>query len=87
MLPSVSPVMSSMSFGVMNCWPTILLRMSGNRSSSVSITFSPKASRFASSQSAPPSRWYGAYWTKQLITCLPGGAIVGSTSVGMMQSM
>ena len=31
--------MSSMSFGVTNWCPTILLRMSGNRSSSVSITF------------------------------------------------
>ena len=30
---------------------------------------------------------YGAYWTKQLMTCLPGGAIDGSTSVGMIMSM
>ena len=61
--------------------------MFGNRSSSVSITFCPNASRLASSQTAPSARWYGAYCTKQLITCLPGGAIVGSTSVGMMMSM
>ena len=61
--------------------------MSGNRSSSVSITFWPNDSRAASSHSLPSARWYGAYCTKQLITCLPGGAIVGSTSVGMMQSM
>ena len=33
------------------------------------------------------SRLYGAYWTKQLMTCLPGGAMVGSTRVGMIMSM
>ena len=30
---------------------------------------------------------YGAYCTKQLITCRPGGAIDGSSSVGMIMSM
>ena len=33
------------------------------------------------------SSLYGAYWTKQLMTCLPGGAIWGSTRVGMIMSM
>ncbi len=61
--------------------------MSGNRSSSVSITFCPNASRSASFHSLPGSSLYGAYCTKQLMMCLPGGAIDGSTSVGMMQSM
>ena len=79
--------MSSMSFGVMNCCPTMWRRMSGNRSSIVSITFWPNASRLASSHTAPSARWYGAYWTKQLMTCLPGGAIEGSTRVGMIMSM
>ena len=38
--------MSSMSFGVTNWWPSISERMFGKRSSSVSITFWPNASRF-----------------------------------------
>ena len=33
------------------------------------------------------SRLYGAYWTKHEMMCLPGGAIDGSTSVGMIMSM
>ncbi len=49
--------MSSMSFGVTNWWPSIRLRMLGKRSSSVSITFWPKASLFVSSHCSPFSRW------------------------------
>ena len=61
--------------------------MFGTRSAIVSSTVSPNASRAASSHTAPSARWYGAYWTKQLMSCLPGGAIDGSTSVGMIMSM
>ena len=77
----------SMSSGVSTCLPMISLRMPGDRSSIVSSTVSPSASRAASSHSAPSARWYGAYWTKQLIVCWPGGAMSGSTSVGMIMSM
>ena len=61
--------------------------MFGARSSMVSTTASPKASRMSSSRAAPSARWYAAYCTKQLITCLPGGASAGSTRVGMTMSM
>jgi hypothetical protein len=61
--------------------------MFGTRSSIVSITFSPNASRAASSHTAPSARWYGAYCTKHDITCLPGGAMDGSTMVGRIMSM
>ncbi len=50
-------------------------------------TASPNASRWSSHVPSSGARWYGAYWTKQLITCLPGGANVGSTRVGMIMSM
>ena len=56
------------------------------RSSIVSRTVSPNASRAASSH-VPSARWYGAYCTKHDMMCLPGGAIDGSTSVGMIMSM
>ena len=56
MFPSESPVMSSMSLGESTCTPTIRSRILGIRSSSVSITVSPKASRVASSHSAS-ARW------------------------------
>ena len=79
--------MSSMSFGVMNCDPTMCSRIVGIRSSIVSITVWPNASRAASSQTAFPASRYGAYCTKQLMTWPPGGAIVGSRSVGMIMSM
>jgi glycogen debranching enzyme len=87
MLPSVRPVISSISSGVSTCLCRIRLRMFGNRPSSVEITVSPNASRSAAVHVRPSLRWYGAYWTKHDITCFPGGAIDGSTSVGMMQSM
>src|SRR5581483_5495190 len=87
MLPSVRPVISSMSSGVTTCLWMMRSRILGNRSSSVSITASPNAVRISSSQTFPSARWYGAHCTKQLMMCLPGGAIAGSTSGGMMQSM
>ena len=34
-----------------------------------------------------PFRWYGAYWTKHDMTCLPGGAMSGSTNDWIAQSM
>src|ERR1043165_2902136 len=51
----------------------------------VFTTASPKASRFSSVQ--PPLRSYGAYCTKMLITCLPGGAMPGSIIDGITMSM
>ena len=86
MLPSVSPVICSMSKGLSTCLSTMRLRMFGNRSSSVSMTVSPNAVRISSSQTLPSASLYGAYCTKHDIVCLPGGAMEGSTSVGMMQS-
>jgi hypothetical protein len=32
-------------------------------------------------------KWYGAYCTKHDITCLPGGATLGSVSEGITMSM
>ena len=61
--------------------------MFGAASAIRSMTASPKASRLSSHEPRLGSRWYGAYCTKQLITCLPGGAIDGSTRVGMIMSM
>jgi hypothetical protein len=52
---------------------------------SVAITASPNASRLASVQ--PPVSSNGAYCTKMLITCFPGGAIPGSIIEGMTTSM
>src|SRR5678816_1915336 len=69
MLPSVRPVIRSMSSGVSTCRCRIRSRMLGKRSSSVEITVSPKASRSASSHVRPSERWYGAYCTKHDITC------------------
>ena len=61
--------------------------MFGATSAIRSMTASPNASRLSSQVPRLGSSWYGAYWTKQLMTCLPGGAIVGSTRVGMIMSM
>src|SRR5438874_12736237 len=52
----------------------------------VSITLSPNASRFASSQ-VPCANLYGAYCTKHDITCFPGGATDGSVKLGITMSM
>ena len=51
------------------------------------MTASPNASRWSSHVPSSGASLYGAYWTKQLMTCLPGGAIDGSTRVGMIMSM
>ena len=85
MLPPVMPAMRSMSFGVITCRPTMARRMFGACRSSVAITVSPNASRFASSQ--PPSMSYGAYCTKHDMTWWPGGAMSRSIMDGMMMSM
>src|ERR1041385_4728809 len=61
MFPSVMPSSRSMSSGVRTCRCRITSRMFGARSSMVSITASPKASRISSSHEAPSARWYGAY--------------------------
>src|SRR5437667_12259522 len=50
--------------------------MSKQRSANASFTWSQ-----------PPFRsWYGAYCTKNDITCLPGGATVESTTDGIVHS-
>ena len=85
MFPSLRPVTRSMSSGVMTWRWMIALRMFGAKHASVSMTASPKASRFRSSH--PPLMLYGAYWTKIYITCLPGGAIPESIIDGMTMSM
>src|SRR6059058_2051604 len=86
MLPSVSPHSRSRSSGV-NTWRCrISSRMLGIRPAIVSTTASPNASRW-SSQVLPSESSYGAYCTKQLMTCFPGGAMDGSTMVGMIMSM
>ncbi len=59
--------------------------MFGANCASVFTTASPNASRFCAFQ--PPLMFHGAYCTKIDITCLPGGAIPGSISDGMMMSM
>src|SRR6185503_11282955 len=90
MLPSVRPVVRSMSSGVMTWRWRIFDGRSGANSAIRLTTASPNASRWRSQPAGPPrdsSSWYGAYWTKQLMTCLPGGAIDGSTRVGMTMSM
>src|ERR1700739_480488 len=60
--------------------------MLGMCSLMVSMTLSPKASRFASSQ-VPSASLYGAYCTKHDSTCLPGGATDGSVKLGITMSM
>ncbi len=51
------------------------------------MTASPNASRIFASHTAPSASSYGAHCTKQLMTCLSGGAIDGSTRVGIIMSM
>ncbi len=87
MLPSVRPVVRSMSSGVWTLRWRMLSLMFGANSAIRSITASPNASRWSSHVPSSGASLYGAYWTKQLMTCLPGGAIVGSTRVGMIMSM
>ena len=61
--------------------------MFGANSAIRSMTASPNASRLSSQVPSSGASLYGAYWTKQLMTCLPGGAMPGSTRVGMIMSM
>ena len=58
--------------------------MLGAYAAIASITASPSASRWSSQ--VPWLRWYGAYWTKHDITCLPGGATVSSLNDGITMS-
>src|SRR2546422_7948357 len=84
MLPPVRPKRRSRSSGE-STWRAITerlklgaywSRMSKQRSANASFTWSQ-----------PPSRsWYGAYCTKNDITCLPGGATVESTTDGIVHS-
>ena len=89
MLPSVRPIVRSMSSGVSTWRPTMMSLMLGANSAIRLITASPNLSRLPLSSHVPSSgaSLYGAYWTKHEITCLPGGAICGSTRVGMIMSM
>ena len=64
----------------------MMFLMFGAYSAMVSITLLPKASR-CSSQFKPGRSLYGAYCTKQDITCLPGGATDGSVSEGITMSI
>src|SRR5262245_38026342 len=77
MLPSDSPTVRSLSSGVRpSRWSTSDPKP-GKNYSIVASTVSPRPS-FSESQLLS-RRWYGAYWTKQLITALPAGAMSGST--------
>src|SRR2546427_356112 len=76
MFPSDRPTVRSMSSGVRTSrWRTRSPKP-GKNDSSVAWTVSPRPA-FWVSQSLS-RRWYGAYWTKQLITALPGGAARGA---------
>jgi len=59
--------------------------MPGKNDSSVACTVSAKRSRSVSQ--SLPLRWYGAYCTKHDMTCLPGGAMSGSTTDWIAASM
>src|SRR5439155_7803976 len=87
MLPSVSPSTSSRSRGESTCRCRMRSLMLGANRAMASTTASPKASRSRSSHSLPSARWYGAYCTKQLTTCFPGGASEESTVVRISMSM
>ena len=77
--------MRSMSSGVrISRWRTRSPKP-GKNDSSVAWTVSPKFS--CSVSQSLSRRWYGAYWMKQLITCLPGGAMSGSIVDWIAQSM
>src|SRR5690606_21542801 len=85
MLPSDKPHSRSRSSGVTTWRCRMMSFRFGAYSAIVSTTASPKASRCSSH--LPSARWNGAYCTKHDITCLPGGATVGSLSEGMTMSM
>src|SRR3990170_3007997 len=76
MLPSDSPTTRSMSSGVTTSRCNTRSPKPGKNDSSVRWTVSPNPWRSVSQ--SLDRRWYGAYWTKQLMTALPGGAMSGS---------
>ena len=86
MLPSVRPVVRSMSSGVRTLADDDVPDVRRELRDPVDDRV---AERVALVVPGPElgSSLYGAYWTKQLMTCLPGGAIGGSTRVGMIMSM
>ena len=84
MLPSDSPGLRSMSSGVTTSRWRIRSPNPGKNDSSVRWTVSPRPCRSVSQ--SLPLRWYGAYWTKHDITCLPGGAMSGSIVYWIAQS-
>src|SRR5580692_10239891 len=63
----------------------MIFLMLGACSAMVLMTASPKASRWSSQ--VPLASLYGAYCTKQDITCLPGGATLGSVRLGITISI
>src|SRR5687767_15945024 len=63
----------------------MMSRKFGACSAMVLTTVSPNASRCSSHE--PSFRWYGAYCTKQDMTCFPGGATDGSVRLGMTMSI
>src|SRR5260370_24915613 len=85
LLPCVRQNSRSRSSGVSTWRPMMMSLMLGAYSAMVLMTFSPKAS-FCSSQ-VPWASLYGAYCTKQESTCLPGGATLGSVTLGITISM
>ena len=84
MLPSDRPNVRSMSSGVSTCRCRMASGKSGAYLAIVAWTVSPKASRCSSQ--VPSASSYGAYWTKQAMTCLPGGATDGSIALGKPMS-
>src|SRR5579863_723758 len=86
MLPSLSPHSRSRSSGVTTIFSMMMSLILGAYSAIVSMTVLPNAS-FSVSQFNPGRNLYGAYCTKQDITCFPGGATEGSVSDGMTMSI
>ena len=83
--PRSGPVVRSMSTGVTTSRCSTRSPKPGKCSSSTACALSPKRSRSVS-QSLPRSS-YGAYCTKHDMTCLPGGAMSGSTTDWIAASM
>src|SRR5258707_11609701 len=84
--PSVSPHSRSRSSGVTTWRCKMMSLILGAYSAIVLMTASPNFS-FSVSQLSPGANLYGAYCTKQDMTCLPGGATEGSVSVGITMSL
>ena len=79
------PDVRSMSSGVTTSRCSTRSPKPGKNDSNVACTVSAKFSRSVSQ--SLPLRWYGAYCTKHDMTCLPGGAMSGSTNDWIAQSM